>query len=1557
MGTIGGSQGTRTIASVDKEGRIHEADAADRRMQHTQRGLAKIPIKQPRSRVLLGLQCIPSGAKFSCPVWCCCTEAQVKRLDQRREMTKERIRRASLLTKSPSSRRRGPRGAAERVRDTVTSGDAMSRRWLIGIDATHEGPAGSRLPFASRIGASGVAGSSASLRTGDDIGPSASASASEPAGLASPTAELTGIIERSAGTGIETVLDEDAASVESEASGVDLAWMPKQPPSPESDGAKDGSSEQDMTAGALMAFGAFTQAMTANTVRTRAERAAEETQKRRHAAAETAKSSIRSTHGVQVEEGGITRHFSLEEDIGDLARSDSIAHLLSKEDLTSSSGLARFQRTVQEGWMTVQKFCFDISIDCHDSSEVCARSPGRRFHWAHSLFDPIFSILIIANAIVISLGVWEPGLGPGEEPLLSSATIKALNEVFLWLFTFELLVRLIGLGFAFEDTWHIMDFVIIAATWLFVLGEDFLGLEQLRVVRVLRIVRTFKSVASLRIVFSTMIMSFKSILAVTLVLFTVIMFMSVVAVEAYWHVGIESLVSSVRILPPPTLAIPVGNVTDMMLADGAIQAVGGAAAAALATLAVVNDTLGASRRGVSAVMQGAGDAAALQAMRDLNAQQARTLEAGMGTEAAGVLARGILSRAAGLIGPLHFDRSSRTWSAASSINRSVVMTASALYTPQLVGTEPMPGALCSVRDRLERFGSSISPAWSLTGLTGAAQFCTGRACNCSFLDHLPFQPALLPGLDFVDAVATASNTSAPTTSADAANTSSVSTHVAVVLASVPFSQINFNNNFHTLMNSLMLLFRSTTGEDWPEVMTDVSSDASDSWSMADLFFLLFWILTTQVLLNLYLGAIMAHFESQFALEHGIVRYSDMLGLREAYEAELRAFHDDKDRASREREMDRQLQSHKRRVLRQKDRPPDRQPQDGHGSKGTHDEDEGGPRTEHDGRGEEERAGAGHGPDQDHSSSRDKARHGRLPVSRIRRVLESFCDLEKERVRMAAELKLRLKERLQKQPRGSSVGRGVRFQTDSSKDGTEGVDDAGVRSDESGRRPTTAPLSKSDGEHKNPKRTISSIVAHARHLADESTITATPVGITTSKTYRDKDLLASAVPTSASPSEGEGGEDESSGIRGWLGRLCSSAAAQLCRARDIKAKQVGRTMVANDSSLKKYLRLALQSKVFWPIFRLDLRDTTEEKVLARISETVEERRTDFMRLLTTEELTSSARSMLDLTLQLIGLGEEKAAHVSGLAAAFSAVMVPPRIGISGEGGSSVMGDSSLLDAFDSSKESGLLDSVATAADPERVTRIDDVDDERLDAHIKSAPDPSAPPVHHRWRLVSGKRAVRALKFFQADVRAQAHKLASLASDDDLEVSLGTLLEVLSKWAFGSSCLPEKERLLMELRLRRWRLMDSYALKVQRAYRRAIRRRLEHASDRIRSFLLKQWKTQRPKFRLVSASVFKFRLDMGVAAGKIQRAWKQRPARQPMLPADSPPSRVSPSLSQAVRAMQAAMEETADESPSKKDAVDAEDSLSDTSSDDDEGQDRVDLRPEIRSMPSFMLPTAE
>jgi hypothetical protein len=130
---------------------------------------------------------------------------------------------------------------------------------------------------------------------------------------------------------------------------------------------------------------------------------------------------------------------------------------------------------------------------------------GAQMIMQNSLFESISISVIVVNSIFLAMD--DPLRDPSETPKF----MEVADDIFQYLYTIEMVVKIVSLGFIcndgsyLRDAWNILDFVIIASGYMgmFLQGSG-VNLSALRSFRVIRPLRTISSVAGLRVIVSSL---------------------------------------------------------------------------------------------------------------------------------------------------------------------------------------------------------------------------------------------------------------------------------------------------------------------------------------------------------------------------------------------------------------------------------------------------------------------------------------------------------------------------------------------------------------------------------------------------------------------------------------------------------------------------------------------------------------------------------------------------------------------------------------------------------------------------------------------------------------------------------------------------------------------------------------------------------------------------------------------------------------------------------------------------------------------------------------------
>lgn len=130
----------------------------------------------------------------------------------------------------------------------------------------------------------------------------------------------------------------------------------------------------------------------------------------------------------------------------------------------------------------------------------------------HPIFMNIIIGLILINAILVGLESYS------YFATNFSDWIFIADKLLLWIFTIEILIRLIGsksIGSFFKDPWNVFDFLIVASGHILI-GAHYVTV--LRVLRVLRVMRAVSIIPSLRRMVNALLLTIPSMGTIMLLL-------------------------------------------------------------------------------------------------------------------------------------------------------------------------------------------------------------------------------------------------------------------------------------------------------------------------------------------------------------------------------------------------------------------------------------------------------------------------------------------------------------------------------------------------------------------------------------------------------------------------------------------------------------------------------------------------------------------------------------------------------------------------------------------------------------------------------------------------------------------------------------------------------------------------------------------------------------------------------------------------------------------------------------------------------------------------------
>ena len=131
-------------------------------------------------------------------------------------------------------------------------------------------------------------------------------------------------------------------------------------------------------------------------------------------------------------------------------------------------------------------------------------------------FDPLILFTIMCNCVTMA---WASPLDPlGTQ---KAAVLEVLEWVYLYVFTGELVLKVVAYGFIghphsyLQDPWCQLDFVVVSLAWLPLIFEGMGSMSAIRSVRALRPLRALKRVPGMPVLISSILQSLPALGTVT----------------------------------------------------------------------------------------------------------------------------------------------------------------------------------------------------------------------------------------------------------------------------------------------------------------------------------------------------------------------------------------------------------------------------------------------------------------------------------------------------------------------------------------------------------------------------------------------------------------------------------------------------------------------------------------------------------------------------------------------------------------------------------------------------------------------------------------------------------------------------------------------------------------------------------------------------------------------------------------------------------------------------------------------------------------------------------
>ena len=167
-------------------------------------------------------------------------------------------------------------------------------------------------------------------------------------------------------------------------------------------------------------------------------------------------------------------------------------------------------------WLTYAKYYCNILVD-------------------NFIFDNLSLLVIILNTVFILI----------SDPRDTNSIANTSDNIFLYFYTIEAGLKILGFGFIFtekaylKDYWNILDFFVIIMGWVsFILeramnGKKISGLAGLRAFRILRPLKTVKSIKGLRRLVVALLASLSKLSDITIVLFSFFLLFAIGGVQMW----------------------------------------------------------------------------------------------------------------------------------------------------------------------------------------------------------------------------------------------------------------------------------------------------------------------------------------------------------------------------------------------------------------------------------------------------------------------------------------------------------------------------------------------------------------------------------------------------------------------------------------------------------------------------------------------------------------------------------------------------------------------------------------------------------------------------------------------------------------------------------------------------------------------------------------------------------------------------------------------------------------------------------------------------------------
>lgn len=126
----------------------------------------------------------------------------------------------------------------------------------------------------------------------------------------------------------------------------------------------------------------------------------------------------------------------------------------------------------------------------------------------HKRFDHIIVFLILVNALLLGIKDYTDPLNESRR----NQIIDSFEPVFVWAFTIEFVLKVIGMGFFLDDgsylrdAWNWLDFIVVVSSLLTEIPQ-MKSVSGMRTFRLMRPLRSLTTMPSMKILISTLLAS------------------------------------------------------------------------------------------------------------------------------------------------------------------------------------------------------------------------------------------------------------------------------------------------------------------------------------------------------------------------------------------------------------------------------------------------------------------------------------------------------------------------------------------------------------------------------------------------------------------------------------------------------------------------------------------------------------------------------------------------------------------------------------------------------------------------------------------------------------------------------------------------------------------------------------------------------------------------------------------------------------------------------------------------------------------------------------------